>query len=86
MLFRSIVDKPETVASPERDEVQNSTLMEIIVSPDTKIFGPIAQKYLPTVKDDKLGLYWVKKNSFRPMIVNFILRVDRNDIIIDTEN
>lgn len=75
------------IASPERDEVQNSTLIvqsrqSIVYSPDTldKIIVPIAQKFLPRAKYDKYCLYWnEKKNSF--MIGNSIVGLDHNDIV-----
>ena len=59
--IRTITDiSKRALSSPQEEEIQNSTLMETVVSPDTvnKIIGPIAQKYLPIAKDDKFGLYW----------------------------
>ena len=39
---------------PSEDEVQNCTLIETVVNPDTlnKIIGPTTQKYLPRAKDE----------------------------------
>lgn len=36
--------------------------MKILTSPDTlnKFIDPMAQKFSPTAKDDKFGLYWNK--------------------------
>lgn len=69
----------------EENPVEESTFIDPnIVSPQTlgKIIGPLAQKYLPRVDDDKFGLYWNKRSkSF--MIGDKITVIDKDDLIVD---
>ena len=70
-----------------REEVQNLTVMETVVSPGTlnKITGLVAQQYLLKDKGDTFSLYWnKKKNSF--MIGSSVVGKDHNDINNNNEN
>lgn len=68
---------------PIRQPIEESTFIDPdLVSPQNKIIGPIAQKYLPRANDNKFGLYWSKHNkSF--MIGDTTTVIDNDDFIIN---
>lgn len=68
----------------EQKVVEESTFLDV-VSPNTvnTILGPLAQNYLPKIKDDKFGLYW-DTHSKQFKIGDKIVSIDNDDLTVNS--